>query len=70
MPIRSITKWRLLARITNVYLALLSFILLTEDVNVDSFVLYLDNVQCERVVYGGILLLIIPYFTISCHLSV
>ena len=49
MPIRSITKWRLLARITNVYLALLSFILLTEDVNVDSFVLYLDNVQCERV---------------------
>ena len=48
----------------------LSFILLTEDANVDSFVLYLDNVQCERVVYGGILLLIIPYFTISCHLSV
>ena len=45
---------------------------MTEDENVDSFVLCLDNVQCECVwvVYGGILLLIIPYFTISCHLSV
>ena len=57
MPIRSTTKWRLLAKITNVYLAvsiimhraILSFILVTEDENVDSFVLYLDNVQCERV---------------------
>ena len=69
MPIRRTTKWKLLAIITNVYSSHL-FCWLKMRMWIHLFCIWTMFNVSVCVVYGGILLLIIPYFTISCHLSV